>query len=199
MIGEEEKNLEGLIKTYVQDYGMRCIIIDTTRHREHPVDYAKIPLANPLDIPVSRDKRKIFRKGVVRVIISQKKEAEEFMWKLNGFDFIEKKRVQARDGITDTLVVVEESALLLPQRMEDTAWEYFAVESKNIHNSIAFMFHGWMWIPPRMLSVANEFVIFKTSADTPQDRGIKNRDVLAAYDRVMAHSSQHYHETVKNG
>lgn len=199
MIGEVEKNLHGLIRTYVEEYKMRCIIMDPSNDREHPVDYNKVPIVKWREAIRSLRAGK-FKRGVIRTIFTDPDEAEEFVWNLCGFDYNDKRKpIEKCNSVKDLLLVVDDAAMFVPQNMKRTSWERFGLETKNKHNSMSYMYHGWKWIPPRLEAITNEYVIFKTTADTPQDRGISNRDVLAAYARVMAHESQFYHETVKNG
>jgi hypothetical protein len=180
IIGEEEKHLPGLMRQYVEEYKMRGIIVDTTRDREYPVDYKKVKLVPWQDIAKAK-----FTKGVVRTIVNPALDAEEAMWTFCK--------------MSDVFVVIEEAALQIPLRLEKTAWEFFIIESKNKHNSIAFMYHSWKWIPPRMLAILDEFVVFKSKIDTPGDRGIYNRQVLEAYEQVMKHTDPYCHQIVHNG
>lgn len=179
MLGDQQKQIWGLRHLYYCQYGMNVLFIDTNPDRPEPPDYLKIPI-------IDWKKIHLMEKGYARVIVSGNDADECFQY------LVDKK-------IKEKLFVVEDSAKIIPQKIDTHPVRSLMIDSKSNHNSLTFMYHMWTDLPPRMLGLLDQYVIFKSTADTPAARGIKNTDVLEAHRRVMNNKTSYFHEVVKQG
>lgn len=177
ILGDTEKNIPGLAGIYQRVFGMKVVFVDTDIHRPEPKDYKRIPVLN-------WQKIHLMDKGAARVIVNPD-TAEEF------FGLINEKEV------SNIFLCMEDFVKYVPNRLEDTQIRRTMIDCKNFHRSMAFMSHMYSDMPPKMKGYIDQYVIFHNDSDCPQDRGIKNRRVHEAYERVNRNKNQYHHEIVK--
>ncbi len=95
------------------------------------------------------------------------------------------------------LLVLEDASKYLRRTLSNEV-RMFIFDSKQKNVDIIFLFHGFMAMPKELFSIVDNLVIFKT--DDPKNRkgDIMNyQEVKEVYDRVMAHESPYYNETIQ--
>lgn len=177
LLGDHQKQIPGLAEYYLRQFHMPVLFIDTIIERDEPPDYRSIKI-------IPWQKAHLVKKGAARIIVNAD-TVIEFLE-----HFIEKE-------ISGVLMVYEDPAKYIPQDITNHPIRTVLVDCKNMHNSMALMYHMWTDMPPRMKGLIDQYVIFKNTSDRPQDRGVKNQHVLDAYQRVNDHQVNWYHEIVK--
>lgn len=176
-LGDREKGIQSHVLTHCAKWNMKALFIDNWKER---TGYERIKVVDIGEITR-------FKKGAARVIVTkqQRNEIAELIYK----------------HVRDTLIVVEDSRMIVPSNIKETPWEDLLISNKNIRCGLIFMYHGFTGVAPLMYQYVDELEVFKTRTH-PHSRksDMMNYDqTVAAWEKVMKHKNPFYHETVSNG
>ncbi len=94
------------------------------------------------------------------------------------------------------LLILEDASKYLRRQLSADV-RSFIFDSKQKNLDIIFLFHGFMAMPKELYSVIDNLVLFKTDDPSFRKTSIINyQEVKEVYDRVMAHPSPYYNETI---
>jgi hypothetical protein len=176
-LGDEAAGIKSHVLEHCRTFNMKCLFIDNWKDRP---GYEKIKV-----IPITELKG--FKKGAARVIVakSERNEIAELIYQ----------------HVRNTLIVVEDSRMIVPGNVKETPWEDLLISNKNIACGIVFMYHGFTGVAPLMYQYVDELEIFKTRQHPSARKKdmMKYDEVLTVWERVLKHKSPYYHETVNNG
>jgi len=173
--GNEGLGLEGFINIAVSQ-GKKVLAVDTF---DHP-SYRDLKLIQPLDINLK------WKKGVYRTFVN----IEEMPDLLKHI----------RDNFYNGMLILEDAGKHQGQKLSKPLKALIG-DSKQKNVDIVFMFHEWSFVPLDLLRYVDLIEIFKTNENPEVREGCFNvpmPEVLAMYERVKAHPSPYYHETLDN-
>ena len=101
--------------------------------------------------------------------------------------------------VYNALVICEDATKYIGSKLTPDQ-KALVVDSKQKNIDLVFVFHAWGGqVPPDLIRLSDTATLFKTNEIASKLNKIPNPDVIKAHERVVAHESQYYNETVRIG